>query len=98
MKQESLDRLQEIQESQHKALAEQDLEALSELESEKTLLLQELTDFFLASDAQKAQLQSILKYQQDIERICTDVRDELGKQIKQVMERHKAISAYKDMN
>lgn len=97
MKQEFIDRLTVIQEKQYSALATQDLERLSELESEKTQLLQEMGDFDSASDDQRKQLESVLATQVDLEKVCAEVRDELGKQIKQVLERHKAVSAYRDI-
>lgn len=97
MKQDSLDRLQTIQQLQYEALATQDIEMLNVLESEKTQLIKLLTNLQEASDEQRHQFQHILKTQLDLEQLCSEVRDELGKQIKQVMERHKAVSAYKDI-
>lgn len=97
MKQESIDRLYEIQIQQFKALEEQDVDSLFELEAEKTLLLQQIPDFSSASSQQQKQLEAIVKSQQDLERICADVRDALGQQIKQVMEKHKAVQAYKNI-
>lgn len=96
MKQESIDRLQAIQVAQYQALSEQDIALLEQLEVEKTQLLKELLSVKIATQQQREILEQILETQHDLERVCSEIRDELGSQITQVMQRQKAVQAYKE--
>lgn len=98
MKQESIERLLAIQEEQLRALATQNLDGFAELESEKTSLLHEMSDFSTASLDQLIQLENILTTQNDLEKVCIEIRDQLGDQIRKTMKRRRAVSAYKDID
>lgn len=96
MKQEQLDRLQAIQDEQFEALSLKQMDHLQALETEKTRLLHGLGDLKGLTPEQQQQLKVCLDRQTELERVCTEIRDALGDQLKQEMHRQKAVQAYKD--
>ena len=94
---DSLDRLSHIQSEQFQALKVNDIEHLERLEGEKTTLLQQLFPLSNLAVEQRQQLETVLATQKDLEQLCAEVRDELGSQISAVMQRHKAVKAYKQI-
>ena len=95
-----VEQLQKVLQQQFERLAASDVATVQRLENEKTVLLEQLFADQLAPLDPK--LQSMLKdcaeQQQELERLCTSVRDELGQALSLQLRKDKALETYKALD
>lgn len=98
MNDEYIARIKQIQQEQYQSIVDQDFDSLAILEQEKTHLLQSKINYETLTSEQKNQLQVIHTRQMDLGQIIGEIRDELGNQVGQVIQRKKALKAYRDLD
>lgn len=98
MNSSEVNQLVTLLEQQFECLSSSDIEALKQLEDEKTQLLQRMFASQPSGIDQelKVKLEYCAQKQADLEECCVSVRDELGKSIAVQLHREKALQAYAD--